>query len=384
MNQILQMAVLDLRLFFTDRGAVFWLFAAPLMFTFFTGLPTENNRNKPNFSPVPALHVTNLDSGDLGEVVAQSLLAEGGGFVAAKSKEWNHAYARMVIPESFTASLSSGRPQKLSLTLKPDLKPQWEILINGRFDRFLLNLNAAIAPFARGTLSPDSLDSSFKSRSISDSAMVNASFSEIHPIPSGFDHAFPGNAIMFLTMNLLIFSATGLSEERKNGILKRLGSFSISRWQLVSGKILGRFLIGTVFLIVFLIIGKFLFGVPLEKNLPGIAVVLLAFTLFAASCGIFLGSIFRDPEKAVGFCVIISIVLASLGGCWWPIEVVPDWMQTLAHYLPTGIAMESLHALISFGSPFSAAQPALIYLLTFSAAFAFLAFRNLQFTSHKS
>ena len=41
--------------------------------------------------------------------------------------------------------------------------------------------------------------------------------------------------------------------------------------------------------------------------------------------------------------------LAALGGCWWPIEITPSWMQALQLFLPTGWAMDALHKLISFG-----------------------------------
>ena len=42
-------------------------------------------------------------------------------------------------------------------------------------------------------------------------------------------------------------------------------------------------------------------------------------------------------------------ILAALGGCWWPIEITPAWMQKLALALPTGWAMSALHKLVSFG-----------------------------------
>jgi len=51
------------------------------------------------------------------------------------------------------------------------------------------------------------------------------------------------------------------------------------------------------------------------------------------------------------------MLLAALGGCWWPIEVAPGWMQTLALFLPTGWAMDALHKLVNFGGGPAAALP---------------------------
>jgi ABC-type multidrug transport system permease subunit len=47
--------------------------------------------------------------------------------------------------------------------------------------------------------------------------------------------------------------------------------------------------------------------------------------------------------------VIGTLLLAALGGCWWPIEVAPAWMQQLALFLPTGWVMDALHRLMYFG-----------------------------------
>jgi ABC-type multidrug transport system permease subunit len=50
-----------------------------------------------------------------------------------------------------------------------------------------------------------------------------------------------------------------------------------------------------------------------------------------------------------GLGVLATMVLAALGGAWWPIEVTPGWMQSLAMFLPTGWTMDAMHRLVSFG-----------------------------------
>ena len=43
------------------------------------------------------------------------------------------------------------------------------------------------------------------------------------------------------------------------------------------------------------------------------------------------------------------MALASLGGAWWPIEIVPTWMQKIALMLPTGWAMRGFQDIIVRG-----------------------------------
>lgn len=59
-----------------------------------------------------------------------------------------------------------------------------------------------------------------------------------------------------------------------------------------------------------------------------------------------------------------TMALAALGGCRWPIEVAPGWMQSLATFLPSGWTMDVLHMLVHFGYGPGVAIPHVIALAT--------------------
>ena len=50
-----------------------------------------------------------------------------------------------------------------------------------------------------------------------------------------------------------------------------------------------------------------------------------------------------------------SLALAAVGGCWWPLDFEPAWMQTIAHWLPTTWTMQAYNDLMIRGAPPSAA-----------------------------
>jgi ABC-type multidrug transport system permease subunit len=62
------------------------------------------------------------------------------------------------------------------------------------------------------------------------------------------------------------------------------------------------------------------------------------------------------------------MVMAAIGGCWWPSEVMPSWLQRAAHAFPTAWAMDAFHALISFGRGAEAVLLPCAVLLLFGAA----------------
>ena len=75
----------------------------------------------------------------------------------------------------------------------------------------------------------------------------------------------------------------------------------------------------------------------------------------------------------------VSNFLASLGGCWWPIEVTPKWCQSLAHFIPTGITMDALHQLMSFGAEPSAVIWQIAILLACALVTGYVLARGFRF-----
>jgi ABC-type multidrug transport system permease subunit len=76
--------------------------------------------------------------------------------------------------------------------------------------------------------------------------------------------------------------------------------------------------------------------------------------------------------------VLGANVLAALGGCWWPIEVAPRWMQELASWLPTGWVMNALHRLMLFHSGPQGAWTAVVWLSLATLGLAGLGARRLR------
>jgi len=114
-----------------------------------------------------------------------------------------------------------------------------------------------------------------------------------------------------------------------------------------------------------MLIGTVLFHVHWGPNLPMLLLVLLFYGGLAAALGLLLGSIARSEGQAIGMGVLTSNIFAALGGCWWPIEVTPPWMQKLSLAFPTGWAMNALHKLVNFGAPPESVVP---HLVVFSLA----------------
>ncbi|HSG27282.1 MAG TPA: ABC transporter permease, partial [Candidatus Krumholzibacterium sp.] len=190
--------------------------------------------------------------------------------------------------------------------------------------------------------------------------------------PGGFQGSVPGNLVMFVLMTMA-FSGIAITYERKTGVLMRIGASPAGRWDIVSGKLLGRMMLSTLQILLLLVAGKYLFGISLGDNVPALALLMLSFAFCAGGFSLLFGALFRDPDQMSGFAVIATLVMSALGGCWWPLEIVPGWARALAFFFPTGWTISGIHKLISFGYGFSSVAGHIAALMLFGLVFLAIA-----------
>ena len=181
-------------------------------------------------------------------------------------------------------------------------------------------------------------------------------------IPTGFEQAIPGTMVMFTLIAVLTNGAVLLVIERRRGLLRRLASTPIARSSVVLGKWGGKMALAVIQIGFAMLAGTLLFRLDWGPSPAMVGVVLFAWAAFCASLGLLLGSVARTEGQAVGIGVLAGNLLAALGGCWWPIEVTPSWMQAFAKLLPTGWTMDALHRLVSFQHAPASAVPHVITL----------------------
>jgi ABC-type multidrug transport system permease subunit len=183
---------------------------------------------------------------------------------------------------------------------------------------------------------------------------------------------------MTVLMMTLIYGGVFLTVERREGMLRRQVTLPLSRRELILGKLAGRMLIAGIQVVVLLAVGRFVFAVDFGSSPAGLALLLAAYVFCAAGFATFFGAVLRTPEQAGAVGWISSMVMAALGGCWWPSEIMPRWLWRAAHVFPTAWAMDAFHALISFGRGLDAVLLPAAVLLAFGSVFSLLGARFLK------
>lgn len=160
----------------------------------------------------------------------------------------------------------------------------------------------------------------------------------------GANQSVPGIATMFILISLLNLSAI-LIYERQHGTLQRLYILPTPKYNIVLGKVSGSFLFGLIQFAIFVVVGVLL-DVNWGDNYVAIALVAVSFCMVATALGFLLSTFVKTADQAAGISVMMSLTLAPLGGAWWPLEIVPDFMRTIGHISPIAWAMDAFTEII--------------------------------------
>jgi len=200
-------------------------------------------------------------------------------------------------------------------------------------------------------------------------------------IPSGFNQAVPGILVMFIMMIALSSGALSLFLERQSGVLKRLAATPLTHPEIILGKWLGKFFITILQMVYGMFIGWLLFKIHWGNHLSIIIVILLLWAAFNSALAVLLGSFARSEGQVSAIATVSSLLLAALGGCWWPIEITPEWMQSLADFIPTGWIMDALHKLMYFGAGIADISMHVISMLVLTLVALYFAFNKFKYAT---
>ena len=376
LRDALYIARMDVRYLLSRRETLVWTFLMPVVFFYFIGTITGRNTSADSRDPL-ALSVA-PDAGYLADQLVGRLTADDYRVVRTRSPEEFLRYSRRLeIPAGFTDSVLAGHPMKVRFTRSgQELDTSFDQI---RIARAVYTLLADLATIRSRGEAPTSENLSVIA------AQPRPLTLEVHTAgrrveaPTGFEQSVPGTMVMFTLLVLFTSGAVTLLIERRSGILRRLASSPMPRGAVVLGKWGARMTVGAIQIAFAMLTGRILFHVNWGPNVPVVVLTLLAYGALAASLAMLLANFSRTEGQVIGLGVILSNVLAGLGGCWWPIEITPQWAQNAAVFLPTGLTMNALHKLVNFGAPPAAVAPHLAVLTVAAALSLYALSRTFRF-----
>ena len=157
--------------------------------------------------------------------------------------------------------------------------------------------------------------------------------------------------------------------ERWEGTIEYTMMAPISRLAHMLGVSLFSIIYGLVRSALLLGVLALFFSVDLSNaNLVGAAVILLVGSISFLGFGIMAAVLpLLFPERGEEMTFVISSILLLVSGVYYPISVLPDWMEPLATVSPATYVLEGMRAALLEGTPTLALGPSILPILILGA-----------------
>jgi ABC-2 type transport system permease protein len=177
-----------------------------------------------------------------------------------------------------------------------------------------------------------------------------------------------GQMITWAFIPLIGLSAM-FAAERTGGTMQRLLIAPTSKALFIAGTVFGQVLKAMVQMGILIIFGAFVMNLNWGNSPLALLLVMLTSTLAAAALGTMLGTFIKTEGQANGISIMVGMVMAMMGGCWYPIELFPSVIRSAARVLPTYWAMSGFLDIAKLGQGLTGVLLECGILLGFALAF---------------
>ena len=349
------LALLEVRRFLADRGALAFSIALPillfaLMYGVFGGEASFNG----------TAHVADLDGGDAAQELIERIEQVDGLSVKRYTEDGlDDALNRsailtgFVIPAGFTAALESGTPAVVSVKRRGSGGDAGQIttsIIRGVAESVAseYELQRALRALVGSDTPPDLVTAQTgillaEARREPPVQVVTRTLTEQEE-GDILDRLLPGIIVMFLHFSVTLTAQT-LIEERRNGTLERLLTTQLSIRELFAGKFLagvGRGMLQALVLLVlaFLVLRVAGWGAFAQSA------VLAAITAAAASAlALVIAAVARTDDQATWSAVFLTMFMTVFGGTFFPIGG-PGLLDTLSRFTLNRYAIDAFEGIL--------------------------------------
>jgi ABC-2 type transport system permease protein len=322
MKTLIALTIANLKGLTRDRAALFWTFFFPIMFVLLFGVLFSGSGSNTKVT----VGYVDLDNSAASAQVradfatyAPILDLRDGTLDAEKAAMKNgDVSAVIVIPQGLGAAATRttpGAPLEITLYTDPSQTQTTQVVQGG--------VNGVASAYSFGVASsgqpPVLIVGGLQTLSSTNISTVT------YLVPS---------ILAMALMQLGVFAAVPLVQQREKGILKRLGATPLQRWKLVASNILLRLVVAAVDTVLIIGVGIAAFNIQIVGNvLLSLGFVFLGAGAFL-SLGFMLASFLKTEEQATGVVQVVQMPLMFLSGIFFPFTFMPDFLRSVARLLP--------------------------------------------------
>ncbi|MZQ81739.1 ABC transporter permease [Paenibacillus sp. 5J-6] len=250
-----------------------------------------------------------------------------------------------VIPEGFSETLLQGSAPQVDM---------YQLSVSEATITLKITLNSILAGYQgtvdvqrkQGLQDKPLQDAVEKTLTQLEKHQVKARVTDLNLYVNPNMHLVIGFMLMFM-MGVINNTISVIMEDRRMRTMARTFTAPVRSIEIMLGNFIGSFFVGTLQVLVILLITRYValydYGLPFFSQF-----VMLEFFLLA-SMGI-ASAVAGLVKNASNMSMINSLIVTPtcmLGGCFWPISLMPEWMQKIANFVPQKWVIEAIQLMAS-------------------------------------
>ena len=339
---------------FRSRSTIFWTIAFPILLILLFGAIFGGGSQKFDLyvqnqdlvvqgqnlvaSPTSQAYVQVLNGSQAFDIFQVPAAEDGVSYMKVDGRLHNRGQRLLVVPQGFEDSLN--RNESVSIRFYADQTDQASSTLTG----IVFGMTNAFAASRQGT--PPIL---VQTESI---ATRNIRY---------IDFFIPGVIGMTLLTSGVFGAVSTNGRYRELKIIKKLATTPLSKIEWILGMIGYQMFLAAISVAVILVVGRFAFNVTAVVDVYTVALVVAASLLFPG-IGMVLANFVKDADGAEAAANAITFPMMFLSGTFWPRETMPDFLKTVAGFLPLTYVNDGLRDAMIYLDPAQALNNTIIAL----------------------
>lgn len=390
MKNLIQIALLELKIIFKDKHALGVLFVMPVALILFLSLALTDVYKQKVGTKID-IHIISSNSQFKDKIIEQfqkigSAPKLAGEKVNFKSYiENNSPQVAIKFPNNL-ADILKGKEssEKIEIYFSHKLDKVYKDFVK---NQILISLQGITISQVNRRLERlhqnGEIEKKISLKELTSSNEIIQEISLTQKIPNPIQQTIPAWTLFAMFFIVIPFS-NGMIRDRENGTIKRLVCFNVSKSSFLLGKLSAYLFVNLIQFSLMFIIGKTSLPLITGENfeLSNISFALIVTTilssLVATGYALLISTFSKTNEQASAFGSISIVILALLGGVMIPHFVMPDFMQKLSYISPLYWSLSTYLEIFINEAKIIQVIPNLIVLISFWAltfTLSFIRFR---------
>ncbi len=324
--------VKEIRLALKDKGTYFWTFALPILFiVIFASVFGNIGESK------ITVHYIDVDQTSTSKQFIDTIAGIDGFVLQQKDEAELEAHVAkirdgklsslVVIPKGFEQEMLMGTQAEVVLyrdaTVDASVTPIQAVLQN------IAN------GYREGKLAQAFAITGMESGEVHDSLLAPIEIKEVKENATKLNYItqiVPGYTVMFVFF-IMITMTNNFIKDRDSGMIGRLRSTPMRPLSYLVGMWVPSILIVLIQAITLLAFGHFVYDLHLG-DLLSISLIVITLAICVTGIGLALALFLKSANQGVAFAQIITMGGAILGGLWFPIDMMPEFVQRIGKFVP--------------------------------------------------